>query len=281
VGLGAEALKQRGRRAGHGEEVEWLGRAGLLAQGAIYALIALLAIEVAVDGRDSSESPDREGALRLVANQRFGTWLLALLGLGFAAYALWRIAQALADREGKGGDAQGLATRAGYLAVGVWYAGLALLVAETLLESGGQAGPGSGGNAKERTAGLLGLPYGRQLVLAVAAGFLGAACWNVYRALSGKLRKRLRGARLSERGRRVAIAIGGAGHVARGVVFALIAWFLAKSAWEFDPDEARSLDGALLELARHDYGPLVLGTVAAGLMAFALWCAVQAFYRDV
>ena len=281
MGQGAEALKARGRRAGRGEEVEWLGRAGLVAQGVIYALISLLAIQVAVDGRDSSEPPDREGALQLVAHQPFGKWLLALLGVGFVAYALWRLAQAFADRENKGDGAKGLATRAGYLAVGVWYGALAVLAADTLLDPRKEPSGSGSDEASDKTAGLLGLPFGRELVFGVAAGFFAAAGWNVYRALSGKLRKRIASSDLSERGRKVLIATGAVGHLARGVVFALIAWFLAKAAWGFDPQEARSLDQTLLELARHDYGPLVLATVATGLLAFALWCWAQAVFRDV
>jgi hypothetical protein len=270
---------QRARKVARGDEVGWLGRIGLSAQGTIYILVALLALQVAVDGRDSAGPPNKQGALQLVKDQPLGTWLLALLGIGFAAYALWRMAQAFADREGKGDDAKGLATRAGYFAVGIWYGSLAFLVAERLFGSGGSSSEGS--KATSQTAGVLGHPFGRELVFAVAAGFAAGAGWNIYRAFSGKLRKRLDGSGLSERGRKVAIAVGAFGHVARGVVFGVIAWFLAKAAWQFDPKEARSLDRALLEIARADYGPILLGAVAVGLMAFGAWCLLQAAYRDV
>lgn len=274
-----EALRQRGRRAGHSDQVEWLGRAGLLAQGAIYALVALLALEVAVDGRDSSERPDKEGALRLVEKQPLGKVLLVALGLGFAAYAIWRLAQALVDRNAKGTDAKGLAKRAGYLALGSWYASLAVVTARFVLGSG-SSGAGSGGERKA-AAGLLGAPLGRELVLAAGGGFFVAAGWNVYRAFSGKLDRHLRVHEMSEGEHRAAVLLGGAGHLARGAVFLLVGGFLAKAAWEYAPSEAKGLDGALLELASREYGPLLLGAVAAGLFAFALWCAAQARYRVV
>jgi hypothetical protein len=161
----AGTVREEGRRAGRSDEVGWLGRTRLVAQGAIYLLVALLASQVALFGGDSSRSPDKDGALRLVADQPAGRWLLGALAFGFAAYALWRFAQALVDRSGKGNDAKALAKRFGYLCVGAWYALLAVLATKTMLGS-----PGTSGDEQERTAGVFGLPLGRELVLAVAAG---------------------------------------------------------------------------------------------------------------
>lgn len=273
-----DAVKQQGRRAGRSEGVEWLGRAGLVAQGAIYALVALLAVQVAIDGHGSGEAPDKQGALRLVADQPAGAYLLAVLAFGFAAYALWRFAQAFVDRGGKGSDAKALAKRFGYFCIGAWYALLAVATVEQMLGSSGSSG---GGNEQERTAGVLGLPLGRELVLAAALGFLVAAGWNVYRGLSGKLEKHLRTHEMSEAERKTVLAIGGVGSLARGAVFALIGVFLGRAALEFDAKEARGLDGALLELMQQPYGRYLLAAVAVGLGSFALWCWAQARYRTV
>ena len=282
--MSVDTLRHKGRRAAHGEEVEWLGRTGLVAQGAIYALVAFLALQVALDGRDASAQPDKEGALQLVADQPFGRWLLVALALGFSAYALWRLAQAFADRAAKGNGAKGLAKRAGYFCLGAWYVLLTALTISTLRDSGGGSAASNGGatgDEQQTTAGVFDLPLGRELVFATAGGFLVAAGWNVYRALSGKLEKHIRTHELSERTRKTAVAIGGVGHLARGFVFGLIGVFLGKAALEFDASEARGLDGALLELAQQPYGPGLLAAVAVGLAAFALWCWVQARYRDV
>ena len=78
-----------------------------------------------------------------------------------------------------------------------------------------------------------------------------------------------------------ATGVGILGHLARMLVFGLIGLFLLKAAWEFDPKEARGLDGALMELAQQPYGGLLLGAVAVGLMAYALYCFVQARYRRI
>jgi hypothetical protein len=64
-------------------------------------------------------------------------------------------------------------------------------------------------------------------------------------------------------------------------VFGLIGAFLVKAALEYDPDEAIGIDGALAKLAGASYGSLLLGLTAAGLIAFGLFCAVQARYRRI
>ena len=75
--------------------------------------------------------------------------------------------------------------------------------------------------------------------------------------------------------------LGIVGYTARGVVFLLAGFFVVRAAWQFDPKEAVGLDGALARLAHAEYGMLLLGLAAAGLLAYALFSFVQARYRKV
>jgi hypothetical protein len=86
---------------------------------------------------------------------------------------------------------------------------------------------------------------------------------------------------MSEKTERVFTALGMAGHLARMVIFALIGYFLFKAAIDFDPDKAVSVDGALGAVARASYGPLLLGIVALGMIAFAAYSVADARYRRV
>ena len=54
-----------------------LGRVGWLATAALYALLSLLAIRLAVEGSTGGHRPDAEGALQLVAEQPLSQGLLA------------------------------------------------------------------------------------------------------------------------------------------------------------------------------------------------------------
>ena len=69
--------------------------------------------------------------------------------------------------------------------------------------------------------------------------------------------------------------------MARGVVFAMVGVFLGKAALEYDPQEAVGIDGALLKLVEAPLGPVLLGAVAAGLVAYAVYCLVEARFREI
>ena len=61
----------------------------------------------------------------------------------------------------------------------------------------------------------------------------------------------------------------------------MIGFFLVRAAWQYDPDEAIGLDGALAKVLRADYGDTLLGAVASGLIAYGIYCFAEARYREV
>ena len=65
------------------------------------------------------------------------------------------------------------------------------------------------------------------------------------------------------------------------VVFGLIGYFLINAAVDYKPKESVGLDGALSALAQASYGPVLLGIVAAGLIAFGAYSMADARYRRV
>jgi hypothetical protein len=274
--MSSGTIAAKGRRAGQSPWVERLGRAGLVAKAVLYAVIGILAIKVALGAREAS--PDKNGALSTIAEQPFGRGLLALLALGLAGYAAWRLAQGLLDRDSEGEDAKGLAKRGGSVAKAVWYGTLAVLTASTVVEGGG----GGGGDSEQKTtAGVFEWPLGRYVVYAAGLAFVAAALFNAWRAVTCKFNKKLKTGEMNDAEEAAATGVGVLGHLARFVVFALIGAFLLRAAWQFDPKEARGLDGALLEVAQRSYGGLLLGAVAVGLLAYAAWCLVQARYRRI
>ena len=128
--MNSGTLAVKGRRAGQSPWVERLGRIGLVAKGVLYAVVAILAVKVALGGR--AENPDRHGALHAIAEQPFGKGLLILLALGLAGYALWRLAQAVLDRDLEGEDPKGLAKRGAALAKAFWYGALCVLTVSAI-----------------------------------------------------------------------------------------------------------------------------------------------------
>jgi hypothetical protein len=270
----AQDLSAQARRAGRSRWFDWAGRFGLAAQGVSFAIVAVLALKLAAG--QGGKAADREVALRTLVDETLGSVLLVVLAAGFASYAAWRLANALLDREGEGDDAKGLGKRAGDLGKGLFYGALTVSVVRILFG----ADEGGENRTDKTTAGVLGWPGGRWIVFAAAACVAAAAIWNLYRGLSRKFEKDLE-VGTSHTVRCWIGRLGLVGLSARGVAFGIIAWFLAKAAYEYDAKEAVGLGGALAKLASATAGDALLGAVAAGLLAFGLFCVAQAHYRDV
>jgi hypothetical protein len=269
--------KRAANQAASSPWVEGLARAGLVAKGLSFGLVAILALNVAVRGEGDVE--DRPGALHEVAQGPLGRILLGALAVGLAGYALWRLVLAVLGRKLETGEPEGALKRIGDAARALLYGWLAFLCAELVLDADEPAGKGN--DEKELTARILDWPLGRWLVAAAGLAVAGAGAYNLYRALSGRFRKDLKEGQMGGEERRWYTALGVIGHAARGFVFLLIGFFVVRAAWEYDPKEAVGLDGALAKLAHAEYGPLLLGMTAAGLLAYALFCFVQARYRRV
>jgi hypothetical protein len=270
-------VKSAAHEAASSPWLQGLARAGLVAKAVTYCLVATLAIRVAVGSGGNVE--DRPGALQEIAENTFGRISLAAIAVGLAGYAIWRFVQAALGRTLETGEREGALKRIGSAARGLLYAWLAFICAELVLDADEPSGAGK--DEKEITARILEWPAGRWIVAGVGLFVLGAGIWNVYRGLSRKFRDDLKEGQISGGERPWYIAMGVVGHVARGVVFSLTGVFIVRAAWEFDAKEAIGFDGALAKLANADYGPFLLGAVAAGLFAYGLFCLVQARYREV
>jgi hypothetical protein len=255
-----------------------VARTGLVAKGVSFALVGVLAVKLAIGA--GGQATSRKGALESLAQHSFGKIVLVLLAIGFAAYALWRFLQAYAERaDADDGAAKVWGKRAGYVGRGLIYASLAFTTARIVAGAGG--GQSDNQKAHKSTAVVLGWPGGRWLVAAAGIVLAGAGLWNLYRGLSRKFEDKWRMQGLSPTVRRWGSRAGVVGHVARFVVFALIGVFLVRAALDYKPSEAIGLDGALRKLAHASYGPWLLGLTAAGLIAYGVYCLVDARLRDV
>jgi hypothetical protein len=258
-----------------------VARAGLVAKGVSYGLVAVLAIGFALG--QGGKATSRSGALATIADESWGKIVLILLALGFAAYAIWRFIQAIFEHEDEHENeakstSKKWGKRAGYVGRGLIYAGLTYTTIKLLTDAGGQQSQNQ--SAKQTTSTVFDWPGGRWLVTIGGLAVLGVGIWNVYRALGRKYEEKWRSG-MSRTERTWGSRAGLIGHLARGVVFGLVGIFLLKAALEYDPDEAIGLDGALQKLANAPHGPWVLALTALGLFAYGLYCLVDARYRDV
>jgi hypothetical protein len=256
----------------------WLApvaRLGFAARGAVYLVVGFRALRTAVGWSD--RPTDAHGALRTVARQDFGDVLLAALGIGLFAYALWRFAQAAWDLEGKGGTPTGLAARLAYVGSGLLHVGLAATAAGMLLGYS----DGRGQSLRGWVARALSEPLGGWVVGLAGGILLGMAGWQIYKAARGTSPEPLELSRS-----RAGIAswvrrLERLGVAARGVTFGIVGWFLVVAATEGTAREARGLAEALRTLRRQPYGPWMLGAVGLGLSAYGIHSALCARYRRI
>lgn len=252
---------------------EGLARAGYVARGVIYVLIGILAVQLArgVGG----ENPDQEGAMRLIADQAFGRVLLVVVAIGLAGYSLWRGSMAFVGRTPEAGRHSAL-DRLGAAGSAIAYGTFCVLAIGILSgSSSGGKEPSSG------TADVLGWPAGRLLVVVGGLVFLGIGLYQAYLGISKTFLKDSKTMYMSPRTLKGFTVLGMIGLLARGVTFSLIGIFFLKAAIEFDPKEAKGLDGALHSLTTQTYGTVALAVVAAGLIAFGIYSIVDARYRKI
>lgn len=252
---------------------EWFARSGFVARGLIYGIIGILAVKLALG--DGGKTTNQQGAMRTIAHQPFGKVLLVLVAVGLAGYALWRITRAALGHGPEASD-NGF-DRVAAFASGVVYAALCAIAVEIIVGAGG----GGSGGAKKATGGVLGWPGGQWLVGSAGATLIGVGIYQGYQGYTRKFLEDSKTEQMTRGVKRWITAIGVFGHLARMVVFGLIGLLLIKAAGDYSSSKAVGLDGALAKLAHQSYGPILLGVVATGLIAFALYSLSDARYRRI
>ena len=267
--------RSAGRQATHSTTFEVLTRIGFVARGAIYAIIGVLAIQVAMHA--GNEPTSQRGAMETIRKQPLGHWLLIAVAIGLGAYAAWRFVQAYVGHGPEGGGDQSKFGRIAAAGSGCAYAALCVLAVSILLGSSSS----SSSNAQKQTAGVFGWPAGQWLVGAAGVIFVAIALYQAYKGLSRKFLDEDKTETMGETTKRWFTLLGVVGHLARTVAFGLIGIFLIQAARTYNPSKAVGLDGALARLAHQSYGSFLLGLVAAGLIAFGLFSIAEARYRRI
>jgi hypothetical protein len=223
-----------------------------------------------------SRAPDSKDALRTLLNQPFGEALLALVAVGLLCFAAWRTAQAVLDADHRGKMPTSWLRRFTWAGSALFYAAFAWVAIGMIF--GSDRGGNSNQMAHDWTAWLLGQPFGRWAVGAVGLGFLMTGAGVAIRGLRAKFKRQIEA---NKQKQEVMTALGVAGFLARGFVFAMIGIFLLFAAVHARSSEAKGIAGALRTIQHYPYGWAILGVTASGLIAFGLFQIGEGAYRRI
>jgi hypothetical protein len=234
-----------------------LPRVGYAAMGLVYATIGFIAARIAFLGARGRVAGIR-GALSVLLRQWQGRGILAGVAAGLACFAVWRAIQTFSGRGGR-------ITRAGWAITAIGYAALSWTAASLVLKI-----PAGEPFEHIGVGRLLPNPAGR-LALRVAAGILIIiGLIAVIQGVTGRLPRWLSGAGFFRAMRPFTARLARFGLAARGIVAIVMGWMLLRAIENFDPREAREIGGSLRLLSRSPAGPLVMGVVALGLLAYGI-----------
>jgi hypothetical protein len=261
-------MKDDVERAARGPWMQRVAAVGYVAKGVDYAVIGVYALLLALgkgggflDARDTPKAVER---------QPFGDVLLIALAAGLACHALWRFVEAFVRPPEKSGLKR-LGKRVSSIGSGLVSGFLAVTAFQHLA---GRSHPR--GSWIQRA---LRWDNGDWLVIAVGAGFRLAGGYQLVRAFTDRYRKHLRIHELSPAVRPWVLRICRFGVAARGVVAVVAGWLFLRAGLDDDARHATGTGAALRTIMRQPSGAWMLGIVAAGLIAYALFMAVNARYR--
>ncbi|WP_136637099.1 DUF1206 domain-containing protein [Pseudooceanicola onchidii] len=246
-------------------------QAGYGARGVTYIIVGGLAVLAAWQG---GEAEGTKGALAQLRGEPFGVVALVAIGIGFLAYAIWRLVCAGYDLENKGHDAKGVIGRTGQTVTGLIHAGLGVSVLRMALGSGSG---GDGSAPQSMTSKVLAMPNGKMIVMAIGLIVIGAGIYYGYKGMSEKYKEHIRSTRVT---RKLDPAVK-AGLVAHGVVIALIGVFLFYAGQTSDPGQAGGIGKAFEVVRAQPFGRILLGLLGIGTIGFAVYCFVEACYRVI
>jgi uncharacterized integral membrane protein len=197
-----------------------------------------------------------------------------VLGIGFAAYALWRLSEAVFGVTGTPNSAGPRLTSLGRAVI---YAGFAYLTFTVI--SGTQRSQSR--QQQDMTATAMQHAAGRWLVGIVGLIVVVIGLVVVGQGARRTFMKYLQASQMSPRTRRVVELLGVVGTIARGLVFALAGVLVIDAAITHQASESGGLDKALLTLRNQPYGEFLMMLAALGLAVFGLYGLCEARWRRV
>ena len=247
------------------EKFSWLVRTGYFSRAILYTVVGLIALTSA--GRIAEGTA---GIFKAIEEFPAGTAILWIMVLGLFGYALFRFCSPLFDIEHEGSDAMGWGKRIGHAGSAIGHLALSYSAFKFATDDGGSGG----GGAQEAASGVLGVEFGGILLGILGLTFFLAAFNQAKKGVTGSFMNRI-----SPQAPDITRMMGGAGYIARAVVFTVIGWSLVSAGFlSQGSDQVKTIGDAVASLA--DNG-VWFSIVSIGLLLFGLFSFILARYRII
>ena len=253
------------------EKFSWLVRVGYFSRAILYSVLGLIALTSA-----DRIAEGTNGIFLAIEDYPAGNAILWLMVVGLTAYALFRFASTFFDIENNGSDAKGWGKRLGHAGSGIGHLALAFSAYKFASDNstGGSGGGQTGGGAQEAASGILSMEFGGIVLGLLGLAFFVTAIFQAKKGITGEFMHRIAGDAPD-----ATRWIGGAGYLARGVVYAVIGWSLFKAGFlSAGSGQVKTLGDAVASLAGQG---IVFTLVAVGLLLFGLFSLVLSRYRII
>lgn len=265
--MAGNPVQEAARDAAGSTPLRTLARGGYAANGVVHALIGVIVLTIAFGARGES---DQAGAFLAIAGAPLGFVALWALALLLCALGIWHVLEGVIVS--RASDVKKWGVRVSEWGQAVVFIALGVIAASVALG----AKPSGDGAAKAASRGVLNLPGGPWLLALVGLGIgIGGISFIVMGALRS-FEKKISVPSGPMGG--VVTTLGVVGFVAKGIALTIVGVLLIVAAVKVDAESAGGLDGAIQALLALYLGPLLVGLVGAGFIAYGVFCFFRARY---
>lgn len=261
------SVKDAARSAESSPVVRALARGGFVANGVVHLLLGVIVLAVAFGG---SGETSQSGAFKAIAAAPLGFVVLWVLAILLWALGIWHVLEGISAS--RGSDVKNWGVRISEWGQALVFFALGVIAAAVALgarTSGDQAAQSASGD-------LLKVPGG-VFVLGLAGVGVGIGGISfIVMAVKRSFRKKM--SIPSGRVGTTATILGIVGYLAEGVALVIVGILLIVAAVQVDPAVAGGFDAAIKSLLSLFLGPLLVGAVGVGFLAYGVFLFFRAKY---
>jgi hypothetical protein len=254
-----------------------LAKFGAVCLGIIYVMIGVIALLSLMRLKDGGA--DESSILNLLDTIPLGNVIVGIILLGLAAFIFWKFYTAIVDPYNYGNDYKGFGKRIAIAVGGIAYGMIGYSAVQALL---GLANSTNGTPTDQRlmVARIFNWWAGEWIIGILGAFIALTALAQFIYIFKKGFREKFELGKLSEGKRKIITTFAYTGHIARGIIMGIIAYFLILASIQSNPSKVVNTDKAFNFLGEH-VNHVAFIVVAAGTICYGLYLFALSIYFDL